>query len=121
MKKSVFGKLLLSGCVLLAGCNGLSESGQRTKGNEFLGTWERTNTKCPQCERWEFSRTGEGNIMGEKFNTASLEFPHQSTKYPASYQSEDGRLIVHMQMGVTAGIDNGELNISGKTYRRLGQ
>lgn len=121
MKKSMFGKLLLSGCVLLAGCNGLSESGQRTKGNEFLGTWEKKEGKCPKCDVWVFSRTSEGKVKAEKLRTADLQFPYRRLSYATSYDTGNDQLILHAGIDFKATIDNGQLTVLGHTYNRVDQ
>ena len=122
MKRTFFSGLIMMMVMAVAGCGNLTESSHQADGKEFLGVWERTGTECPACDKLVIRKKEEGEIVIDKLHTYKLEFPHTKKSYTASYGPDDNTLTIHTELrDAKAGLDNGQLVVSGKTYHQVSQ
>lgn len=114
MKKLV----TLSLAVVLWGC-GQSDSQKSDLSEKYYGVWQLANGECPSCTQWVFSPTEEGGILAEVLTRQSVNYDHYRKEYSTTYQPETGNLVIHGEFDVTAGITNGRLNLTGKTFEKI--
>jgi len=103
----------------VAGCENQGGSGTRADGAEFLGEWQKSDSDCPACVKWIFTRTKEGGIKAEKLKTYDLQYPYRKLSYATSYDAKESKIILHGGFDVKAGINNGELVVLGETFHRM--
>lgn len=110
--------LTLTLAVALWGC-GQGDSQRNDTSEKYYGKWQLAKGDCPSCNQWAFSPTEEGGILAESFSRQSTKYEHYRKQYSTTYQPETGNLIIHGEFDVTAGISNGKLNLTGKTFEKI--